>query len=102
MTVNIPLIILAFMPVFFGIRNIFDSKKKPEQKDVYLLYAKVKCSIGSILGIFLSFLYCSYDFFFTVPGCMVALLVFYFIETLCNVLVDVKIKMDKYDEEHKE
>lgn len=82
------------MPVFFGIRNIFDSKKKPKQKDVYLLSAKVKCSIGSILGIFLSFLYSSYDFFFTVPGCMVALLVFYFTETFCNVLVDVKIKME--------
>lgn len=96
-------IILAFLPVLFGFINFLQAcmKKDNTEKSNYKIYGKIKVVIGLITGLFLTYLYCSFEFFSGHMGTTVALIICWLIITFCNILAHVKIGLDEYDTQQK-
>ena len=95
------LIVLAFLPMFWGIYNIIKSRKQADkEKHAYVVYGKIKIGIGLITGLFLTYVYTAYDFFSSNFGATLAIVICWVIVTICNIAAQVKLGLEEYDAEH--
>lgn len=88
--------------MILGCINLIQSyqKKDAAEKHNYKIHGTIKTVIGVITGLFLTFLYCSFDFFSGHMGTTVAIIFCWLIITLCNLVAHVKIGLDEYDKQN--
>ena len=98
------LICLACLPLMYGIFQLIQCcfKKTASEKKYCKVHGTVKSVVGLLTGVFLSYVYVSYEFFTQKFGSMLALIICWIILTICNVAAQTKIGIDEYDKKQLE